>query len=208
MIMLENLIKQYQNNIYKIYGKYYNFSNEKYKLNFTKFYYKLLENNFFNGLFNMYDFLKCQGQIIFPGQLSTQKVFKKYQEYLENKDITLTFKNFSDIKEVIKEDIIKIKEVLKEYNIKYNHFFSYKKDEKDVFTIGLFYTIHNIISPYISCYDQKFYDNFILLPNDFLLEYENWFNNTIFSLRKKLHSEKPEFEKKIIEIVNSLKEKL
>ncbi|GEM_PF-1764102 len=211
-------------NLYKIcIGKLYNnfnvpcltennFEKEvKLQKYFLDFYVLLKETDNFNNTFNMYEFLKAQGGVIYPAQLKNKTCLKKFITYIKNKENQKKVENFVEeketIKQKIKESLELIQVFLEENNIKYANFYCFKKNENDLMPFAFFLIVQNKITPYLYSFDQKFIDAFELLPADYQTTY-NYLLEDAAKLREAVREKDEKLFNFILKLVEKMKEQL
>jgi len=186
------------------------FSKEKkeYKY-FLEFYNKLIETDYFDNTFNMYNFLKAQKELIFPAQLKTKKAENNFKKFLKEKENEVKIKNIT--KDVIQQEIKKTLELisffLEENEIKYKDFYFFKKNENDLMPYAFFLIIQNQITIYIWGMDQNFIKSFEQLPLDYQKSYEYLLQDAA-NLREYLRKEKNKLYQNLLDLNKKLKETL
>ena len=202
----QDLINKYIYSYFKLTGKWYQYKTpEKQKL-FDDFYQLLIDNHFFNGAFDMLDYLKVQDKPLMIQQLNTKFAIKKYEDYLSSVRDNFQVKNLDEIKSLIKNDIRKIKNLLLLYKIDMKDFMSYKDEETDMFPVGLFQVLHGNISPFIFLFDPDLYVEFKSLDDDLQEEYEDIVQE-FMEFRLYYHENHFDIKEKLILLNKKIKEK-
>jgi len=204
-MQLKDLVISYQSAFNKLYGKYYDYKNKKNL--FVKFYELLLKNDFYDRKFNIYDYLKCQNNPLYPKQLHTKYAQKNYENFLLNNEMKVGIKNVEDLKPLLREEINRLKQVLDEKNIKYKDFFSYKEEDGDIFPVGLFLVLHDIFKPYLFLYNLEMYKAFEELPEDIKEEYDEIMED-ILRLKMNFHNDNPKIKQYLIGLNTFLLDKI